>query len=229
MKMAPLPHFQPARPGAGFGGTASGPDPADSDAGTDTRTRLLDAAEELFGQHGFSGASLRAITAAAGANLAAVNYHFGNRAALVQEVIARRVGPVNEERLRRLDRLEAGDAVPDAHAVAEAFLTPAIQAFQRHAEPLHRLMGRVHAERSPEIRRAIFSHFDEIIRRFTAALHRARPDVSPGEMEARFRYMVGVMAFGLMNASDSPPTDLARMIRFVAAGLSAPAADGGES
>lgn len=200
-----------------------GPPEADS---ADTRTRLLDAAEELFGQHGFSGASLRAITAAAGANIAAVNYHFGNRAALVQEVIARRVGPVNAERLRRLDELEAVGA-PTLRDIADAFLAPALHAFRQDASTLCRIMGRIHAERSDEIRRAIFSHFQPVMQRFTAAIGRARPDLPPDEIADRFKFMVGVMAFALMNPAGTPGRDLARMISFVTAGLEAPATAGG--
>src|SRR5204863_9010446 len=45
----------------------------------ETRTRILNAAEELFMQHGFEGASMRMLTAKAGVNLAAVNYHFGSK------------------------------------------------------------------------------------------------------------------------------------------------------
>ncbi|CAA9412384.1 MAG: Transcriptional regulator, AcrR family, partial [uncultured Rubrobacteraceae bacterium] len=42
---------------------------------TDTKTRILDAAERLFAERGFEGTSIRAVTAEAGANLAAVGYH----------------------------------------------------------------------------------------------------------------------------------------------------------
>src|SRR5438876_600066 len=49
----------------------------------ETRTRILDVAEELFMQHGFEGASMRMLTAKAGVNLAAVNYHFGSKHALI--------------------------------------------------------------------------------------------------------------------------------------------------
>ena len=50
----------------------------------ETRTRILDAAEELFMQHGFEGTSMRLLTAKAGVNLAAVNYHFGSKDALIE-------------------------------------------------------------------------------------------------------------------------------------------------
>ena len=42
----------------------------------DTKTKILNAAEKLFGLNGFNGTSLRDITAEAQVNLAAVNYHF---------------------------------------------------------------------------------------------------------------------------------------------------------
>ena len=73
----------------------------------DTKERILDAAELLFAEHGFSGTSLRAVTGEAEVNLAAVNYHFGSKMGLFKAVVLRRVGPLNEERLRMLDALEA--------------------------------------------------------------------------------------------------------------------------
>ena len=72
-----------------------------------TRGRILDSAERLFAEQGFSGTSLRQITAAAGANLAAVNYHFGSKEELIKEALSRRLRPINAERLKWLDRLEA--------------------------------------------------------------------------------------------------------------------------
>ncbi|RZA13604.1 MAG: TetR/AcrR family transcriptional regulator, partial [Lysobacteraceae bacterium] len=50
---------------------------AKASASTDTPALLLDTAEELFARRGYNGASIRDITAAAGANLGAVTYHFG--------------------------------------------------------------------------------------------------------------------------------------------------------
>ena len=62
----------------------------------DTKERILDAAEQLFGEHGPSDTSLRAITAAAGVNLAAVNYHFGSKEKLIEAVLSRRLEPEPE-------------------------------------------------------------------------------------------------------------------------------------
>ena len=63
--------------------------------GKDTKDRILDAAESLFADRGFGATSMRAITSAADANLAAVNYHFGSKESLIEAVFARRLGPLN--------------------------------------------------------------------------------------------------------------------------------------
>ena len=60
----------------------------------DTKSRILDAAEELFISGGFDSLSMRQITSAAGVNLAAVNYHFGSKDALIQSVLARKLDPL---------------------------------------------------------------------------------------------------------------------------------------
>ena len=72
----------------------------------ETRTRILDAAEELFMLHGFEGASMRLLTAKAEANLAAVNYHFGSKDALIEAVFRRRLDAMNAARIAELERLE---------------------------------------------------------------------------------------------------------------------------
>src|SRR5258708_24991714 len=56
-------------------------------AGERTRTRLMDAALDLLAEHGDEGVSLRELTDAADANVAAVSYHFGSLQALLDEAI----------------------------------------------------------------------------------------------------------------------------------------------
>src|SRR3954469_6513752 len=74
----------------------------------ETRTRILNAAEELFMQHGFEGTSMRLLTSSAGVNLAAVNYHFGSKDALIEAVFRRRLDPMNAARIAALEALQAG-------------------------------------------------------------------------------------------------------------------------
>src|SRR3984957_3058267 len=93
---------------------------------TETRDKILDTAERLFGEYGYAATSLRQIIAEAGVNLAAIHYHFGSKEDLLDRVIFRKASPVNEERLATLDRLEAAaqaGPVP-LEEILRAFLGP---------------------------------------------------------------------------------------------------------
>src|SRR5260221_7638588 len=90
----------------------------------ETRTRILNAAEELFMQHGFEGTSMRLLTTKAGVNLAAVNYHFGSKDALIEAVVQPRLDPLNLARMAGLDQLQAANAAPSPQAIIPAFITP---------------------------------------------------------------------------------------------------------
>src|SRR5258705_4522095 len=98
---------------------------------TQTRLRLLDAAEVLFAEHGFRGASVRDITQQAGCNLAAVNYHFGGKVNLYREVVLRRLAAL---RAGRIEAVKAAMSRSGGEATVEeliesfsiAFLEPLV-------------------------------------------------------------------------------------------------------
>src|SRR6185437_16471905 len=87
----------------------------------DTKTRILKAAEKLFGLRGFDATSLRDITAEAQVNLAAVNYHFQSKESLIDALIERRILPINQ---RRFEMLDAAGHPPSVDQIVEAFLAP---------------------------------------------------------------------------------------------------------
>ena len=76
-------------------------------AESDTRLRILDAAESLFTEQGFEATTMRQITGVAGVNLASVNYHFGSKEALIREVFRRRLTWLNQRRLQELEQAHA--------------------------------------------------------------------------------------------------------------------------
>ena len=96
----------------------------------DTKQRILDASEYLFARDGYRGASLRAITGRANVNLAAVNYHFGSKDALVEEVIKRRLLPLNAVRRQRIeavrDTARNKGRKPNIRSVLLAFIEPTL-------------------------------------------------------------------------------------------------------
>ena len=96
---------------------------------TGTKQRILDVAERLFAERGFSGTSLRTIIGEAGVNLAAVHYHFHSKDALLEAVILRRLEPVNRERLAMLEACEhaARGGPPAVEDILRAFIEPTVR------------------------------------------------------------------------------------------------------
>src|ERR1039458_1842591 len=103
---------------------------------TDTKDKILNAAERLIGEQGYAATSLRHIIAEAGVNLAAVHYHFGSKEDLLDAVVLRKVTPVNDARLAWLDRVEAeaGSGALDVEKVLESLLIPTAEIASRSPE-----------------------------------------------------------------------------------------------
>jgi AcrR family transcriptional regulator len=204
----------------------------------DTKTRILDAAEELFADNGFTATSLRMITASAGVNLAAVNYHFGSKEALLAEVLGRRIGPINQERVELLDAAEAGDSTLELEQILHAFLSPPFRAMLGSGEKgakFMQLIGRTHSETNDKMRGLFFELFEEVFRRFAGAFHRVLPDLSTDEVRVRMMFVIGAMAHTLALSHkvpwlsekiDQKPFNemvLANLILFASEGMRAPA------
>ena len=72
----------------------------------ETKERIMRAAEGLFAERGFESVSLRDITTEALANVAAVNYYFGTKDALIDELIIQCNAPLMKARMKLLDEAE---------------------------------------------------------------------------------------------------------------------------
>ena len=200
----------------------------------ETRTRILDAAEELFMQHGFEGTSMRALTTRAGVNLAAVNYHFGSKDALIEAVFRRRLDPMNAERISALEELER----PEPEAIIRAFLRPSLRMIEdakSGERNFIRLLGRTYTEPTKGIRALIVQMYAPAMERYKNALERALPQMPRDELVWRMHFMFGTLAYTLA-ATDTvqliagcKPEDRYdarlledRLTAFLAAGLHAP-------
>lgn len=202
----------------------------------DTKERLLDAAERLFAAEGFAATSLRDITAAADANLASVNYHFGGKEGLLEAIFERRLAPVNRERLRLLARLrERAQGAPALEEVLWAFLEPPFRAIAETGEGgrhFMRIAGRMHSD--PVRWGAFFERqFDAVAERFRDAFVGALPELPAEEVVRRMHYLIGAMAhtfcwaeamcpLGARLEGDAKST-LHSLLRFAASGMRAPA------
>lgn len=204
-----------------------------------TKQRILDAAEELFAEQGFANTSLRNLTAQAKVNLAAVNYHFGSKDALIEAVFTRRLAPMNQERLRRLTALERqyGEREIPLEYLVEAFIGPALQLSRdtnQNGSLFIKLLGRSYTEPSPQLQERVRAMHYDVIERFKTAFGIALPNLSSEELYWRMHFLVGALAYCMSGAdmmrliASSRITDpldadstTQRLTMFVTAGLRA--------
>ena len=204
----------------------------------ETRTRILDAAEELFMLHGFEGTSMRQLTTKAGVNLAAVNYHFGSKDALIEAVFRRRLDPMNSARIAALDELEKSSRAPAPDAIIRAFIGQSLRMIEDSrsgGRNFIRLLGRSYTEPSKPIRVLIGQVYAPTMERYKAAFERALPQMPREELVWRMHFMFGTLAYTLA-ATDTvqliagcKPEDRydarlleERLAAFLAGGLNAP-------
>ena len=164
-----------------------------------TRTRILDAAEELFMQHGFEGTSMRQLTSRAGVNLAAVNYHFGSKDALIEAVFRRRLDPMNAARLAELAKLDASGSL-SPEAIIRAFVGPSLRLVEDAkggGRNFTRLLGRTYTEPSKTLRALIGQMYAPTMERYKTALERALPQIPKDELVWRMHFMFGTLAYTL--------------------------------
>jgi len=209
----------------------------------ETRTRILDAAEELFMLHGFEATSMRQLTARAGANLAAVNYHFGSKDALIEAVFRRRLDLMNVGRIAELDRMEkeAGGRALTPQQIIGAFVGASLRMIEDASgggRNFIRLLGRSYSDPQKHIRSLIGQLYAPAMERFKAAFERALPQMPRDELIWRMHFMFGTLAYTLA-ATDTvqliagcKPEDRydsrlleARLTAFLQAGLLAPLHD----
>ena len=215
-------------------------DARDSRANGATRERILNAAEWLFVEQGFEATSLRQITTRAGANLAAVNYHFGSKEALVREVFERRLRALNTARLAELDAAEdvARGRPLALEKLIEAFLLPVLRMSKDRSHGGHtfiRLLGRAYTEPTQTVRKLLADEYIGVVERFKRALFQALPAVPEKELIWRMHFALGAMSYAIAGTdsvqliasyevrdTDDIEAIMKRIVPFIVAGMAAP-------
>ena len=198
-----------------------------------TKDRILGAAEELFAQQGFGATSLRQVTSRADVNIAAVNYHFGSKENLVNEVFRRRMDEMSAQRLLRLKaavQQHPGELEP----VLAAFVEPALALAQdRHGGGAFiRVIARAYAEKNDSLRKFLSEQYGHVLREFAKAIAACVPALSKEELYWRLDFLAGALTyamadFGLIRRPSGVAEAAHReraareLIRFAAAGFNA--------
>jgi AcrR family transcriptional regulator len=198
-----------------------------------TKDRILGAAEELFAQHGFAGTSLREVTSRADVNIAAVNYHFGSKDNLINEVFRRRMDVMSAQ---RIDALHAAleNQPGELEPILAAFVKPALAMSQdRHGGGAFiRVIARAYAEKNDSLRKFLSDQYGHVLREFAKAIARCVPQLGKEALYWRLDFLSGALTyamadFGLIKRPSGISETSHRshaaeeLIRFAAAGLRA--------
>ncbi|MCE9678536.1 TetR family transcriptional regulator [Shewanella sp. AS1] len=169
---------------------------------SDTKSRILDAAEKLFAERGFSDTSLRLITSKAEVNLASVNYHFGSKKELIRAVLARYLDRFMPDAANEIEQLkQAGE--PSLHAIFSSLVKPLLELNKFKAEgtgTFLQLLGRGYIESQGHLRWFITTHYGEHLRKFVKAVTESTPHIPPAEMFWRLHFTLGTVVFTMASA-----------------------------
>src|SRR5437870_6290329 len=168
-------------------------------------------------EHGFEATSLRQITATAGVNLAAANYHFGSKEELFHAVLTRRLDPMNQERLDLLTALEraAAPGPVTCEQILSAMFVPALKLArdrERGGKNFLRLLGRAYADPAPFIRQFLSRQYAPMIARFKTAFARTLPQLPARELSWRLHFLMGALSYTLAG------TDVLKLISALTPG-----------
>lgn len=164
---------------------------------TSTTQRILDAAEQLFAEHGYHPTSLRAITSAAEVNLAAVNYHFGSKEELVKAVMQRRLVPLNNLRMKLLTEVEEkaqqAKSRVEVGKIIAAFIRPTI-AFRNSSQGARNfiiLVSRSLAETDSTVRSIFLEEMKPTFTKMLRLLAESLPHLAKEVVYLRLLFLLG--------------------------------------
>ena len=204
----------------------------------DTVERILDAAEYLFAEKGFSETSLRTITSHAKVNLAAVNYHFGSKNVLIQAVFTRFLDPFAERLGQRLDEIEATGGQPGLEELVNMLFTEIMKVKPRGQNDLKvfmRLLALAYAQTQGHLRKHLQTVYGHVFSRYFRLVVKAAPDLPEQELYWRINFMMGSVMFTMSdfdtlnaiseaeNGTTTTVEDtLRRLVPFLVSGMRSP-------
>ena len=163
-----------------------------------TREKILKSAWKLFAKDGFEKVSVRDITQHADVNLASVNYHFGNKDGLIQEIVIMALVPMNKQRVRLLK--QAGDEVGGVEnvqmrALIESFVRPVVfpEEYGGCTDMMARLMARYLIDRNYDVPLKVLDSFGDVYQIFGIAIRAQCPGLDPKKALEKLIFSTGAV------------------------------------
>lgn len=210
-------------------------------SGDKTRVRIIEAAEELFADAGYEGASLRKIMANANVSISLINYHFGNKEGLLRAIFEHKAAPMNKQRHDLIQAAMDANPVPDLDDLLRGYFLPSFRDSMRRkprADHFMRLVSRIGSDNSEIAREMMREFFDEFQRHFISALKLALPELDLENIYWRLHCLLCIITHTLNNPDriydlsegqcDFHDVDYAfeHLLPFLRAGLQAPVPKG---
>lgn len=201
---------------------------------TETRAKIIKAAEKLFARRSFASVSMREITGEAGVALAAAHYHFGSKEDLFRTVFLRRARDLNKERFELLREAaeNADSSVVPLRTVLNALLRPGVRwSFDEGGRGLFiQFLERGHLDQDSPIYDTLH-HDTSHLKRFIPYLKAVLPELSEADIFWRLHFSLGALHYtitslsrlrslseGVCNTNNFEET-LERIIDYVEAGF----------
>ena len=173
---------------------------------SDTRDAIRAVAEELYAEAGINGVTTRALAERAGVNMAAVNYHYGNKDNLTLEVFRDVCRRTVERRFVSLARLEAEAAAEGRRLNVEEVVDAFVDAYVNEDDPrsgnlLAQFVLKHRIAPNRWTRAVVSEELDELATRYIAALHAAAPHLTAAQAHWRYHMMVSTILMTLNDDS----------------------------
>jgi AcrR family transcriptional regulator len=198
--------------------------------------QILDTAEHLFSKHGLYGVTLKDVAQRVGVHHTLMNYYFGDKKSLFDQVFARRAVITSTRRMKALDEYEAAvNGVPTVEGALRAFLDTDLDLYIEGGESW-KSYGAIGAQvaNTPEWGAQLMDeHFDPVVLRLIGLLKRAMPDCSEADIFWGYHFVSGALLLtlartgridklsgGVCDSNDFPAVKQ-RMASFMAAGFMA--------
>ena len=175
-----------------------------------TKSDIVDAAEFLFSQSGFTQTSMRDITARAGVNLASVNYHFGSKKNLIQAVFKRYFDHLMPQVQSCLAEIQPSKGAKGVEQLLFSLIPPMLDLNELSPQgtaTFVKLLGRGYNETQGHLRKFIMTDYGDCIRTLVNAIRQCLPDLPEEELFWRLHFAMGSFVFSM--ASSQALTEIA--------------------
>ena len=206
----------------------------------DTKEKLLNHAERLFAEKGIASTSIRDLTQATGVNIASVNYHFGSKHGLVEQVLKRRIMPLNQARTERLQLVLKTAATAGEKPLIEDLLRALIEPTFEFAATLPEgqyfleMVSRAMSGPDAQVRAIFLQHFKPLFHLAFDAMHKALPELPSSVLLWRLYFSIGALHSSMQMIGEKEPLSGSQMetgnssaivemlLPFLSSGMQAP-------